>query len=145
MIDPQKKVREAFFSALNGQLFYDGIDVPVVDDAVTLEDNVDMYVLLSSQTAVEVSNFTKYQNDCTITLDIVHKTTYSVTKNGVDDVAQQILHFISTSVTTNGLGSDNTVQYVNLQKESDNYLTMELSSGAVVRRILVFNVLVHEI
>lgn len=144
MIDPHKKVREAFYTVLNGNLSYDGENVPVVDDAVTLEDNVDMYVLLSSQTAVEVSNFTKYQHDCTITIDITHKTTYSVTKNGVDEVAQQIFDRISTGVTTNGLPISDVIQYVNLQKETDNYLEMELSSGAIIRRIVVFNLLVHE-
>lgn len=144
MKDVQQKTRASFYLALSGLLTYEGETVPVIDDTATLEDNVDMYVLLSSQTAVDVSNFTKYQHECTMTLDIVHKTNYAVARDGVDYVAQQIFNIISPNVTTNGIATDVDVQFVNVKKQSDNYLTMELSSGAIVRRIIVFSVLVHE-
>lgn len=143
MIDIQYRVRSAFFSVIHNLITYNGSYVPVVDDISTLDDDANLYIILSSQTAVETSNFTHFVHDCTITIDIVHKTMYAVTKDVVDNIAQQILDRVYSGVTDNTL-YDSQLQYVNLRKENDNYLTIELSSGAIVRRILVFNLLVHE-
>lgn len=144
MIDPVNKLRAGVYQSLNGQLTFEGITVPVVEDVAALEDNIDMYVLLSNQTAVDVSNFTKHQHECTLTLDIVHKTNFAVSRYGVDAVAQQIFDFIMPGVTTNQIQIDGAMQAVNVRKQSDNYLTMELSAGAIVRRLITFSVLVHE-
>lgn len=144
MIDPVNKLREGFYQSLYEQLTFEGYTVPVVDDVAALEDNNDMYVLLSNQTAVDVSNFTKHQHECTLTLDIVHKTNFAVSRYGVDAVAQQIFNILITSTTTNQIQIDGAMQAVNVRKQSDNYLTMELSAGAIVRRLIVFSVLVHE-
>ena len=145
MIDVNKAVRYGFGDALSGNITFEGSPVPVVDDAVLLQSNTTMYVILSTQTAVETSNFAKFEHECTLILDIVHKTQYSVTKDGVDDVAQQIFDIIQPTVTTNGLTAQSGVQFSNVEKIQDDYLSFTLSNvGPVVRRILRYRVLVHQ-
>jgi len=145
MVDVNKAVRYAIFQALDGNLTYDGSPVPVVDESVTLDQNLTMYVALTTQTAVETSNFAQFEHECTLQIDIAHKTQYAVSKDGVDDVAQQIFDILQPSVTTNGLASQSGVQFTDLSKATDNYLTMVLNNmGPVVRRIIVYKVLVHE-
>lgn len=145
MLDINKLVRYGVGQSLTGQLIYESVSVPVVDDVLTSDTNSDMYVLLGSQTAVEQSNFAKFAHDCTITLDIAHNTGFGVSKDGVDNVAQQIFTILQPTTITNGLTAQAGIQFSDLQKDSDSYLTMTLSDGsAVVRRIIVYRVLVHQ-
>lgn len=145
MLDINKLVRYGIGQSLNGQLTYDGASVPVLDDALTVSDNYALYVILSNQTAVETSNFNKFAHDCTITLDIVHKTYFGVTKDGVDSVAQQIFTILQPSTTTNGLTEQSGVQFNDLQKESDSYFTMQITNaGPIVRRLITYRLLVHQ-
>lgn len=145
MVDVNKAVRYAIGQALDGNLTYEGSPVPVVDESVTLEQNTSMYVVLSTQTAVETSSFSKFDHECTLQIQITHKTQYSVSKDGVDDVAQQIFNIIQPTVTTNGLISQSGVHFTDVSKVTDNYLSMVLNNmGPVVRRILTYKVLVHE-
>lgn len=145
MLDINKLVRYAFGQSLNGSLTYNGSNVPVVDDVLTVDSNEMIYVILSSQTAVETSNFNKFAHDCTITLDIVHKTYYGVTKDGVDSVAQQIFTILQPDTTSNGLTAQAGVQFNDVQKDSDSYLTMTLTNaGPITRRIINYRLLVHQ-
>ncbi len=144
MVDVNKAVRYGFGEALIG-LTFEGSPVPVVDDAVLFNQNTTMYVLLSSQTAVEDSNFAKFDHVCTMQLDIVHKAVHGVTKDGVDDVAQQIFDIIQPTPTTNGLSVQPGLQFLNVEKLTDNYFSFTLNDlGTVIRRIITYQVLVHE-
>lgn len=145
MVDPNKAVRYAIGGALQGNLTFDGSPVPVVDESVNLNENTNMYVLLSNQTAVETSNFAKREHECTLVVDIVNKSQYDVTKDSVDDVAQQIFDILQPGATASGLVSQPGVQFTNLEKITDNYLSFSLNPvGPVVRRIMTYRVLVHE-
>jgi hypothetical protein len=145
MVDVNKAVRYAIGAALDGNLTYDGSPVPVVDDAVNLQQNTTMYVVLSSQTAVETSSFAKFDHECTLQLDITHKSVYAASKDGVDDLAQQIFTILQPTPTTNGLVSQSGVHFTDLEKATDNYLSFVLNDiGPVVRRIITYRVLVHE-
>lgn len=125
---------------------YAGSAVPVVDSIVTNESEQDMYVILGSQTTVETSNFDSFDFRATINIDITHKSGYSASKDGVDNVAQQIFNIIQPTVKTNGLIPQTGVQFSNVRKIADNYLSFTLANvGNVVRRIVTYEVLVHQL
>ena len=128
MIDVQKKIRDAFFDSLDGQLTYDGSPVPIVDEKLEDSENSTMYVIMSTQTTVQDVIFSHYDHD------------------GIDEVAQQIFDILLPSVTTNGLTAQSGVQITNLQIESDQYFPMQLSqTGSVMRRLIRFRQLIHEL
>lgn len=146
MIDVHKLVRYAFGNAISGQLSYGGVAVPVADDVLSIEDPTDIYVILSSQTAVEVSTFSSFEHSASIVIDIVHRSSHYVTKDIVDNVAQQIFTIIQPTPTTNGLSAQSGVQFTDVKKINDIYLNLNLSnSGPVVRRIVTYSVNVHQI
>lgn len=144
MTDPAKAFRYAVGQALSGNLTYNGVAVPVLDNIATLETGVDIYVLLTNQTSVERSNFTKFAHDVTLTIDIVHKTHFASTKDVVDTIAASIQTILRPTASTNGLAAQGGVQFTDLYLDSDNYLTVNLSGGPVVRRLLVFGAIVHQ-
>ena len=146
MIDVQKKIRDAFFQSLDGQLTYDGSPVPIVDEKLEDSENNTMYVIMSTQTTVQDVIFSHFDHETTMLLDIVHKTQDFVTKDGIDEVAQQIFDILLPTVTTNGLTAQSGVQITNLQIESDQYFPMQLSAtGSVMRRLIRFRQLIHEL
>jgi hypothetical protein len=145
MIDVHKKVRKAYYEALNGQLTYDGSPVSVWDEKAEATTN-NIYVLLSTQTATDTSTFSSFDTQTTILIDIVSKSQDRVSKDVLDEVAQQILTIILPTVTTNGLPAQSGVQILNVRKESDNYLPVQLSAtGSIIRRLIRFSQRVHEL
>lgn len=144
MIDVQKKVREAYFNALDGNITFDGSPVPVCDEKVEDQENNTMYVILSTQTSVDDGSFDSFDHETTMLLDIVHKTQDTVSKDGVDDVAQQIFDIILPTVKTNGLTATG-VQFTNVRIESDQYFNFALTTAkSTVRRLIRFRQLIHE-
>lgn len=143
MIDIHKLVRLGFGTTLSGNLTYGGKAVPVVEDVLSTDE--DVYVILSSQTAVESSTFSSFDHFSTFVIDIVHKSNYYATKSVVDNVAQQIFTLIQPTPTFNGLTAQAGVQFTDVRKVSDNYLNLSMSTtGPVVRRILTYSVFVHQ-
>ena len=145
MIDVQAKIREAYYTALNGQLTYDASPVPVVDDKLEDDQNDTLYVVMSTQTAVDDSPFGKFDHETTMLLDIVYCPQDTVSKDVVDNVAQQIFNIILPTPETHGLTATG-VQITNVTVENDSYLSFVLSnSRSVMRRLIRFKQLIHEL
>lgn len=145
MIDVQKAVRYGFGKALENQLSYQGTAVPITDSILTIDDSCNLYVVITLQTAKESSDFSKFRYNATITLDIVHKAGYAVSKDAVDSIAEQISSIIQPTVTSNGLVAQTGIKFTNVNRVSDSYLSLSLNNiGPVVRRIIVYEVLVHQ-
>lgn len=144
MTDPAMAFRYAVGNALSGILTYDSELVPIADSLTNIDPSVDIYVLLTNQTSVERSNFTKFVHEVTLTIDIVHKTHFAVTKDVVDTIAQTIQTILRPSASTNGLINYMGVQFTDLYLDSDNYLTVNLSGGPIMRRLLVFGATAHQ-
>jgi hypothetical protein len=137
MKDVSKPVRLAFHTLLNGNLESPEGNVPVSDEM--LVENANYYVLLSSQSATP--DETKHSFDCeaTITIIIVHKQGRYVTKDGVDDIADQILTLLRPTPNTHSLIAPATWQFLNLRKEVDRHDSMRLNPTTTeVSRTMVF-------
>lgn len=142
MKDPNLIVRTSFKYALEGQLTtYDDTPVPIADDLYNGDSNV--YVIISSQTAVDNSTFSSFVHECTILLDIVHKQQYSVTRHEIDRVAQQIFNIVKPTPSTYGV-SNALVTFVSVKVDSDNYLDFTLDGESLIRRLIRFSLIVHE-
>lgn len=136
MRDINKPARIAFFDALDGQLTYGGVAVPVSDEL--LNETANNYVLLTNQTSTPDETKSSFSAEATMTLDIVSKSEY-VTKNIVDDIADQILIILRPTSNTHTLTPPASWQFLNFRKSGDTYITTPSSTSYIIRRILTFS------
>lgn len=99
----ERAIRLAYFQALNGNLSYNSLNIPISDSK--LESNSDVYVVLGNQTTVsEPVNYHEYFYASDITLTIYCLFNNSVSKDVMDNVAEQIENIVLTDTPkTNGL------------------------------------------
>lgn len=141
MLDTAKPVRQAFYNLLNGAITYDSFSVGVSDEKLKAGNTNDSnYVILSSQTASP--DYTKTSRDeiCTIVIDIITKQGNSVSKDIADSIAGQILTLVSSTPNTHNLVAPSPFQFLDLKKESDSYLPLQLSdTTSIMRRLMTFS------
>lgn len=146
MIDVKLGVRTAFFQALNGNLTYNSVPVPVSDDIKPFGSTSPIYVILASQSGAEKNTFSGWASDENIDLDIIFKASTQASKQPLDLVAAQILNLICPSVTASGLAPQPGMQFLNVKLQSDRYLSLALNaSNTVERRILTFKLYVAQL
>ena len=140
MKDINQPIRKAFYEALNGNLSYNGVNVPVSDEALkSTDENKSYYVLLSTQSSRDASTKTSDDREATIVLDIVTKT-QRVTKSICDNIAEQILDHIYTAPHVHTLTAPANWQFLLLRLSDDRHLTLSVpDSVSVVRRLLTFS------
>lgn len=90
MANRDKALRNSFFQALDGNLSYNGIEVPITD--AKMEGDTNVYVLMTEQTATTSpsNNFNVLQWLTTLTLQITSLQSDSISKDILDDVSDQI-------------------------------------------------------
>lgn len=84
----EKAIRLKFYEVLNGQLQYDSAVLPVND--AKLQDDSDIYIILTEQRATDNSSFHCYKWECEQDIEIHSVQQHSVSRDIVDDVAEQI-------------------------------------------------------
>lgn len=138
MKDINKPIRLAFFDLLNGNLNYDGENVPVSDEK--LNETANYYVLLTNQSSTPDETKQSFDREASITIDIVTKTPDSVTKDIADDIAHQILTLLRPTPNTHALPTPATWQFLNLRLTDDRYLPFSIGqTDSVMRRIMQFS------
>ena len=138
MKDINKPVRLAFWNLLNGNLEYEGNNVPVSDEILTEDANY--YVLLTNQTSTPDETKTSFDAEATMTVDIITKTYQSVTKDIADDIADQILTLLRPTPNTHALPTPANWQFLNLRKTGDQYLSLNVTpTSSIIRRVMTFS------
>lgn len=146
MIDVKLGVRKAFYEALNGNLLYNAVQVPVSDDIKPTGNTSPIYVILATQTGAEKNTFSGWASDETIDLDIIFKASTQASKQPLDLVAAMIIEIICPTITTSGLPAQPGMQFLNVKLQSDRYLSLALNaSNTVERRILTFKLYVSQL
>lgn len=96
-------IRKSVFDALDGNLTYNSIDVPVYDSKLSGDDGVDVYVIITNQDGQYAGNFIQQAWISTISMTIISVQIDGISKDIVDNVEEQIHNIIAPSVTTTGL------------------------------------------
>jgi hypothetical protein len=149
MKDAHKPLRTAIYEALNGNVVVnfnnDGSVVPIYDDEVT-DRGQNVYVLLTTQTGTDASNRSHFNGSATQEIQIIDKTELSVDKRRVDDIADQVFEILWPTPQSDGLVQQTGFQILNLRKQADNYLPLQISSTqTLMRRIITFSARVHQL
>jgi hypothetical protein len=145
MIDVKQAVRTAFFQALDGNLQYQSVAVPIAD-GLKPPTEATLYVILGSQSGVPKNTFNGWASEESIDLDIISKTDSRGAKEPLDQVAGQILAIICPAVDRSGIVPQAHVQIINVRLDRDQELALSLnSSNTVTRRLLTFKMYVAQL
>lgn len=144
MRDFNQPLRKAIYTLLNNQLTYGGNPVPVFDEKVKKGQDNQFYVVIGNISSTDNSTFANWSRNVQFVLDIITKTSDTVTRKIADNIAEQILILMMPTIVDNGLSQTN-FQYINCQLDSDRYLDMQLNpTTAQVRRLLTFSITANQ-
>jgi hypothetical protein len=145
MRDINLAIRQGFFSALDGNISYDGNDVNIYSE-INPNTGENLYIVLTTQTEEDTSTKSSFDTFATILVDIVHKQNRgTATWDVVDNVAGQVLDLIQPTVGSFISSPDANLQFVNVKKQSSNTLSQTTDAEQICRRLLRFSLQVHEI
>lgn len=85
-----KAIRTAYFAALNGNVTFNSNVVPVFDAYAIPDDVVYPYILLSSQTSIQLRIKRCKRYNSSILIDIVTGSTDPIGRSDSEDIAEQV-------------------------------------------------------
>jgi hypothetical protein len=121
------------YEAIKNSLSYDGNPVHVYDSTTTGEvPDENIYVLLTTQSSVNASDFSRFRWNCVQSLEIVSKQMGSVSKDIVDDISEQIeqiLTYVKNQPGEGGMINQSGWSFQDVILESVNYIEFDLSTN----------------
>jgi len=139
--DTKKQLRAAVFATLDGV-----ISVPVYDEKKKVTETDTLFVILSTQQETPTE-----ENDCTwikkssIDLVVYQKTGSEVSKDDIDDVANEILVLLLPSVGTSGAVAPSGLQFSNAYCESNISRDLSISeTESIVANVVRFSVTIMD-
>jgi hypothetical protein len=130
-------IRTGYFSALDGNITYDGNPVKVYDTFALPEDAGYPYILLSSQTSQEQA--CQIYN-ATILIDIVTGDTRLIGRKPAEEIAAQIESLVQNiNITANGWAIGDT------KRESDTDLGNKNEQYYIFRKLMTYRHLINKL
>ena len=142
MRDSSNNVRTIYVNALNGNLSYNGKDVPVYGQT-PFRTTPQNYVVISSITETATNTNHNFGNEVDVVIDIFSEQ-YRVYDNGVvDNIAGQILNILIPDPAVNGF-SDTYFEVFPMARISSSYLPLQSGENFVARKLITISNLVNE-
>lgn len=138
MTEPSQYIRKAFYQALKDEITYGGSIVPVYE-SFSDEDNGAHQVMLTNQTGSNRDDKCSFAGEHTIVIDIVTRMKGSGNSAIADNISEQITYILQPTRKTTGITIDSPFQLLNLKLESVRYLTEEMPSRFMVRKLLTYS------
>lgn len=136
-----KAIRTAYYTALNGNVTYNGNDVPLFD-AYAVPDGVSYpYILLSSQTSNQLRIKRCKRYNASILIDIVTGSTDPIGRSDAEDIAEQIDNIVSPTSFEDLDLSAYGYQLGNTTREGDNDISDKNNIYYVYRKLLTYSFL----
>lgn len=142
MLDCANNVRSIYVNTLNGNITYNGKDVPVYGQS-PYKTPPQNYVIISEIN--ESSNNTNhtFQNEVEVVIDILSQQ-YRINDLGVvDNIASQILNLLIPDTNVNGF-SDANFEVFPMGRTQSRYLPMSDGENYIARKIITINNLVNQ-
>lgn len=140
MRDTMMVLRHAIADLLDGNLSWQGVNVPVSDEKRRLGDDAVMYVTFGTQQETPDNTSDAFITDSTIDIEIIHKTEFEVSKDGLDTVANQILEILLPTPQTDGFMVQNLFQITCVQRQSSITRNFSITdSKSVVAKIITIS------
>lgn len=146
----EKAGRDGFGNAIDGQLSYNSVPVNHYDEVTTNEvAGETTYVLLTQQTANNISDFRRFRWNCVQTVEIVSKQINSVSKDIVDEISEQIEQIIiypDNQPGNGGLVVQTGWEFSDVLLESVSYTEFQLESNYYeITKVLNFSYIITKL
>lgn len=133
MKNTQKPFRLAIWNALDGNLSYNSIPVPVTDEKKLQSDQSKIYVIFGRQTETPTErNDSTWITQSTIDLLIISKTFSETSKDIVNDLSDDILQLLLTTPQINGFTDPLGFQVQNIELAFSETGTMRMNSTDIM-------------
>jgi len=142
MKDCSNSVRTIYVNALNGNISYNGKNIPVYgqNPFKTLPQN---YIIISSITEQADNNNHKFQNIVSVDIDIFSEQYRINDLAVVDNIAGQILNILIPDTAIDGFTDTDFVVYP-MSRTNSLYLPLQNGDNYVARKIITINNLVNQ-
>lgn len=136
-----KAIRTAYYTALSGNVTFNGNDVPVFD-AYAIPDGVTYpYILLSSQTSNQLNIKRCKRYNASILIDIVTGSTDPIGRSDAEDIAEQIEDIVSPDTFLDPDLTSYGYQLGNTTREGDNDISDKNNLYYIYRKLLTYSFL----
>jgi hypothetical protein len=140
MKDTQKILRQAVYDIINGQLSYNGSNVPVYDEKRKVGQADSLFVILGTQQETDDSTSDAFITDSSIDIEIQHRTEFEVSKDAIDDVSNQILQILMPTPQTDGFLVQNLFQITCVRRTSTISRNFSISdSVSIIAKIITIS------
>jgi hypothetical protein len=146
MKDPIKFIRNAYFTALDGNITYNGSTIPIYDEEAD-ETGGDYYIIISTIVDADLPNKGKFMNEMEVLIDVVSQNNWRVdlVKQIVDAITGKILDRIIPSIGTTNLIENADFQIVDVRKSASQHVPiLDTGTKKIVRRLTRFTQIIIE-
>lgn len=142
MLDCSNNIRTIYVNALNGNITYNGKDVPVYGQTpfVTTPKN---YVVIGDISEVGVNTNNSFGNNVDVTIDIFSEQYRVNDLSVVDNIASQILNILLPDTQVDGF-DDTYFEVFPMSRTSSRYLPLMDGENFIARKIIIINNLVNQ-
>lgn len=132
-------LRMAVYNLLNGNISYNGQNVPVYDEKRRVGDTDNLFIILGTQQESDDDTSDTFITDSSIDIEIQHRTDYEVSKDAIDEVSNQVLDLILPTPQTNGFAVQNLalIQCVRRSRSVSRNFSLTDSQSVVAKIVTI--------
>lgn len=137
MRDTTEILSTAVYQALNGNVTYNSVNVPVYDEKKKVLSTDNIYILFSTQQETPDNTQGFFMTDSILDLEIVYKTGSEVTKTVLSKVANSILEILFPTTDNVGIQQPSGFQIQCFEFAGSITRTFEISATeSIVRKFI---------
>lgn len=137
MKDCSNNIRVQYLSTLNGNISYNGRNVPVYGND-TFETMPENYIIIGDITETADNNNQLFVSGADVVIDIFSEQYMTRNNSIIDNIADQILTLLIPTTGVKDMG-DGEFQIYATARTSSRYLTMQEGNNYINRKILIIN------
>jgi uncharacterized protein YoxC len=142
MKDCSNNIRTAYLNKLNGNITYNGKNVPVYGDD-SFKTPPQNYVIIGDIIESAQNTNQSFTSNVDVTIDIFSQQYMKRDNAIVDDIANQILTLLIPTTGIADIG-DASFQIHAMARTSSRYLAIDTGNNYIARKILIINNLVNQ-
>lgn len=142
MLDCSNNVRTIYVNALNGNITFNGQDVPVYGQ-VAFRTMPKYYIIISGINEVSDNTNDSFGNNVEVTIDINAQQYREYLNSVVDSIASQILNILIPDPKVDGFSDTDFFVYP-IQRTSSLYLPVQDGENFIARKIITISNLVQQ-
>lgn len=142
MKDCSNNIRTIYVNALNGNIFFNGVDVPVYGQT-PFRTTPKNYVVISSITETAVNTNQSFGNNVDVVIDIFSEQYRIYDNSVVDNIAGQILNILIPDTAVDGF-DDADFEVFPTARTSSTYVPLQSGENFVARKIITISNLVNQ-